>query len=269
MSFLEKTKILFRKYDISPRKSLGQNFFIDSSIIQNMVSSASLGGKDTVLDIGAGLGFLTRIMASKCKKVLAVESDPNLVNILRDELADLPNIEIIRGNVLEASVPAFNKVVSIPPYYISSPLLVWLFLKSFDKAVLIFQKEFANRIVASIGEADYGWLAVLSYYYVEIELSDDVPRWLFYPQPEVDSVVVRLEPKPPPFKLEDEVLFKRMIQFLFTHRNRKVKNAVLAFIKSMRLQEKENMLGTVPFPDKRVRELAPEDFGALSNVFVK
>ncbi|MDH5793789.1 MAG: methyltransferase, partial [Candidatus Bathyarchaeota archaeon] len=145
MSLLERTKFLLRKYRIFPNKLLGQNFMVESSILQSMVNYASLNQNDVILDIGAGLGFLTRFLSNKCKSVLAVESDAQLVKILREQLKDLPSVEIIEGDVLKARIPQFNKVVSIPPYHISSRLLLWLFSKNFDCAVLIFQKEFANR----------------------------------------------------------------------------------------------------------------------------
>ena len=243
---------------------------VDSSVFESMINYASLSKKDVVLDVGAGLGFLTRLLANECKEVLAVESDRALVKLLREQLEDLPNVRIIEGDVLKAHVPLFNKVVSIPPYHISSPLLLWLFHRNFDCAVLVFQREFADRFVASVGGDGYGWLAVVAYYYVEVELLGDVPRWMFYPQPEVDSVVVRLKPKKPrPFALKSEALFERLTQSLFTRRNRKVRNAVVPFIRGERAT---NAVGAVkiveglPFRDKRVRELAPEDFGVLSNV---
>jgi len=242
---------------------------VDSSILQSMVDYASLNQNDMVLDIGAGLGFLTRFLANKCGSVLAVESDGRLVKVLREQLKNLPSVKIIEGDVLKVAIPDFNKVVSIPPYHISSPLLLWLFGKNFDCAVLIFQKEFANRLVASIGSEDYGWLTVFTYYHVEVELLDAVPRWVFYPQPEVDSLIIRLKPrKLPPFKLKNEVLFRQMVQSLFTQRNRKVRNAILPFIKGARAMTEEKadeLAEALPFHDKRVRELAPEDFGVLAN----
>jgi len=243
---------------------------VDSSVFESMINYASLSKKDVVLDVGAGLGFLTRLLANECKEVLAVESDRALVKLLREQLEDLPNVRIIEGDVLKAHVPLFNKVVSIPPYHISSPLLLWLFHRNFDCAVLIFQKEFADRLIASVGSEGYGWLAVVAYYYVEVELLDDVPRLMFYPQPEVDSVVVRLKPKMPrPFSLQSEALFETLTQSLFTRRNRKVRNAVVPFIRGERATGVESAVKIVeglPFRDKRVRELAPEDFGVLSNV---
>jgi len=270
MSLLERTKFLLRKYRIFPNKLLGQNFMVEPSILQSMVNYASLEQDDVALDIGAGLGFLTRFLSNKCKRVLAVESDAKLVKILREQLKDLLNVKIIEGDVLKACIPQFNEVVSIPPYNISSRLLLWLFTKNFECAVLVFQKEFADRLVASVGSEDYGWLTVFTYYHVEVELLDNVPKWMFYPQPEVDSIVIRLKlRKMPPFKLKNKVLFKPLVQSLFTRRNRKVRNAVLPFLKGMPAIVADNAVELVeafPFCGKRVRELAPEDFGALANV---
>lgn len=246
---------------------------IESSILQKMVSYASLSKKDVVLDIGAGLGFLTSFLADRCKEVLAVESDTKLVKALREQLGDLSNVKIIEGDVLKVPIPQFNKAVSVPPYHISSSLLLWLFNRDFDCAILIFQKEFANRLVASIGSEDYGWLTVFSYYYVEVELLDPIPNWCFYPQPNVDSIIVRLRLKrPPPFAVKDKALFKQLVQRLFSRRNRKVRNAILPFIKDTLVtttKDAVKVADSLPFCDKRVRELAPEDFGALANVLTK
>jgi 16S rRNA (adenine1518-N6/adenine1519-N6)-dimethyltransferase len=246
---------------------------VDSQILQKMVRYASLNQNDVVLDIGAGLGFLTRFLADKCGRVLAVESDAGLVRVLREELRDLPQVKIVEGDVFKVDIPEFNKVVSIPPYHVSSFLLLWFFRQKIDCAVLILQKEFAGRLVASVGSEDYGWLAVMAYYYVEVELLDVVSKGMFFPQPKVDSVVVRLEPKKlQPFALKNEVLFKQLVRLLFTHRNRKVRNAVLPFIKGVYAAGVESAMKIVedfPFRDKRVRELAPEDFGVLVNALVE
>ncbi|MGC8895286.1 MAG: 16S rRNA (adenine(1518)-N(6)/adenine(1519)-N(6))-dimethyltransferase RsmA [Candidatus Bathyarchaeia archaeon] len=273
MSLLERTKFLLRKHRIYPKKSLGQNFLVDSSIFQLLAHHCSINAKDVVLDIGAGLGFLTRFLADVCDKVVAVESDRKLAEVLQGQLRDLSNVKIIWGDVLKVELPRFNKIVSIPPYHISSPLLLWLFGKDFDCAVFIFQKEFAQRLSASVGSEDYGWLAVVAYYYVEVEILDIIPKWMFYPQPEVDSVVVRLKPKrPKPFTLKNETFFRQLAQSLFTHRNKKVKNAVSSFIKGTRdttsAEDAIKIVEALHFNDKRVWELAPEDFGALANAFV-
>jgi 16S rRNA (adenine1518-N6/adenine1519-N6)-dimethyltransferase len=206
---------------------------VESQVFQKMAHYASLNCDDTVLEIGAGLGFLTHILSEKCKEVLAVEVDTRLAGILREQLSDTPNVRIIEGDVFKTSFPPFNKVVSIPPYHVSSRLLLWLFDADFARAVLIFQKEFANRLVAPVGSEDYGWLTVLTDYHAEVETLDYVPKWTFYPQPKIDSVIVRLEPtNPRPYSLRNEKSFKQLLRSCFVKRNRKVKNAVLSYVRS-------------------------------------
>jgi len=272
MSLLEETKQLLRAHRISPNKLLGQNFTIESSILERVVDCASLTNGDVVLDIGAGFGFLTRLLAGRCRRVVAVEADEAVAGVLREQLAGIDNVEVIRGNVLKTELPAFSKVVSIPPYQISSKLVTWLFKKHFNQAILVFQKEFANRLVASVGSDDYGWLSVWAYYYSETELLDKVPKWMFYPEPQVDSVVIRLTPKEPkPFAVKNEEQFATFAQSLFTNRNRKVRNAVLPFLRGVLGMSKEDACRRVegsPFRDRRPRELAPEDIGELANALV-
>jgi len=273
MSLIEEAKLLLRRHRIFPKKRLGQHFMIEPSIFQLLANYASLDKSDVVLDIGAGLGFLTRFLAGKCGKVLAVELDNRLVKVLREQFKGLLNVVIIEGDVLKISLSEFNKVVSVPPYGISSALIQWLFSKKLECAVMVFQKEFAKRLVASIGSEDYGWLTVLTYYHFDVELLDDVPKSFFYPQPEIDSIIVRLKPKPPPFRVKDEVFFTKLVQALFTQRNRKVRNAIQPFIRRERAvsavsEATAKMADSLPFHDRRVRELAPEDFGELANVLI-
>jgi len=232
-----------------------------------MISYASISREDTVLEVGAGLGFLTQLLSSTCKRVIAVEIDPKLVQILRAELRDLQNVNLIEGDVLAAPVPRFNKVVSTPPYSISSPLLFWLLERRFDSAVLTFQKEFAERLTAPVGSRDYGRLTVGTYYRAEAEFLEPVHRNMFYPPPDVDSAVVRLKPREePPFFVEDEDAFFELVQTLFTQRNKKVRNAIVPFLYGrVRKADMPRLADSLLFHDKRVRELAPEDFGALTN----
>jgi 16S rRNA (adenine1518-N6/adenine1519-N6)-dimethyltransferase len=269
---LSETKYLLRRHRIFPNRLLGQNFMVEASVFQKLSSYASLSNADVVLDVGAGFGFLTRFLANKCKSVLAVEKDPRIAEVLHEQLRGICNVSIIEGDVLKAPVPDFNKVVSIPPYQVSSRLLMWLFDRSFDCAVLVFQKEFAKRLVASVGTEDYSWLTVFAYYAAQVELLAAVPRWMFFPQPEVDSVIVRLTKREAaPFEVKDAVLFRQMLRFLFTERNKKLGNAVAPFIKNtlkIPAEEAKKLVSGLPFRDKRVRVLAPEDFGALANALI-
>jgi 16S rRNA (adenine1518-N6/adenine1519-N6)-dimethyltransferase len=235
------------------------------------VSHASITEDDVVLEVGAGLGFLTRLLSSECKKVVAVEVDSNIVRILRDQLRGLKNVELIEGDILKVSIPPFNKVVSAPPYSISSPLLFRLLENSFDWAVLILQKEFAERLAASVGSKDYGRLTVNVYYRAEVELLDPVPRTMFYPPPDVDSMMVRLKPRNPPFPVEDETIFFELVRTLFTQRNKKVRNSLIPFLRKREISRKDavELANSTVYSNKRVRELAPEDFGILANELQK
>jgi len=269
MSLLEETKFLLRKHRIFPGKSLGQHFMVEPLIFKLLAERASLSSSDYVLDIGAGFGFLTRFLAERCEKVLAVEIDQRFVKILKDRLKDLPNVEVIGGDLLKSHIPKFSKVVSIPPYNISSALLRWLFDKDFVRAVLVFQKDFAQRLMSPVESEHYGWLSVLSYYHFECELFGHVPKGMFYPPPQVDSIIVCLTPRSsPPFHVKNYALFMELVQTLFPQRNRKVRNAVQPFIKKRypALEGTVKVANSLPFSDRRVRELAPEDFGELANV---
>lgn len=270
MSLLEKTKLLLRSHRSLPKKSFGQNFIIDRSIYESMINYVALDKNDTVLDIGAGLGFLSRFSAERCKKVLAVEADKQVVSILREQLTDINNVEILMGDVFKTKIPDFNKILSAPPYNISSDLILWILQHSFDCGVLIFQKEFANRLVACVGTEEYGWLSVYIQCRAEVELLEDVSKTAFYPQPKVDSTIIRLvlKTQKPCLKVSD-VAFRRFLQALFTHRNRKVRGAVLPYLRDvldLSKLEAEGVLEKLPYLEKRVRELMPEDFGVLADV---
>jgi len=209
-------------------------------------------------------------MAEKSKTVLAVETDAKLANILREKVKGTANIRIIEGDVLRVEIPPFNKVVSTPPYNISSLLLHWLLRRGFDRAVLVFQKEFADHLVASVGSEDYGWITVITYYYAEVELLEEIPKSMFFPPPKINSIITCLTPKRPrPFTLVAETQFKELLQSLFRQRNRKVRNAVISYLKGARVMSKEELdviASSIPFRDQRVRELNPEDLGVLSNI---
>jgi len=236
--------------------------------MQRMINFAELNDEDVVLEVGAGFGFLTKLLSERCKKVVAVEVDPKLFQALREQFHAVRNVELIEGDVLKTSVPPFNKVVSTPPYSISSSLLFWLLERPFDMAVVTFQKEFAERLEAPVGSKDYSRLTVNTYYRADVELLDVVPKTAFYPPPDVDSMIVRLKPKSkPPFRVRNKQVFFELVQTVFTQRNRKLRNAVLPFLQRHGIiREKAlELADSLTFHDKRVRELAPEDFGALTN----
>jgi len=271
MSLLGEAKRLLRYYRITPKKRLGQNFLVDEEILHKMVSYASVSKRDTVLEIGAGLGFLTEKLAEKAERVIAVEIDEKLVRVLRKRLRRYDNITILHGDVMKINIPHFNKVVSTPPYSISSPLQFWLLSKPFEEAVLSFQEEFAKRLTASVGSKDYGRLTVTTYCWADVEILDVIPKESFWPSPKVDSLIVRLKPRNFPFRIEDEEVFFDVVRAIFTQKNKKLRNAVIPFFGRFRLSGKEAMkiADSLPFRDRRPRELSPEEIGLVADEIVR
>lgn len=266
---LEETKQLLRRYRIAPNRLLGQNFMVESPLYPKLCTYASLVASDVVLDAGAGFGFLTLFLADKCKEVIAVEKDHHVANVLRNQVRAINNIVVIEGDVLKAELPPFNKAISIPPYYLSSNLITWLFARKIDCAVLILQKEFVNRLIAPVGSEAYGWLTVVTYQEAEAEVLDEVPTAMFYPQPEVASVILRLTPwSKKPFEVKNGVFFRQMVKWLFTQRNKKLGKALAPFLRTtlkLNKQDSEKRALQFTFHDRRVRELSPKEFGAIAN----
>ncbi|HDI01801.1 MAG TPA: methyltransferase domain-containing protein, partial [Candidatus Bathyarchaeota archaeon] len=143
---IRRVKAILRAYGLKPRKRLGQHFLLDERLMERLADHAQLSNTDVVLDAGAGLGFLTEVLARRSKEVLAVELDRGLVRALRDRLASYSNVRIIEGDVLKIFLPSFNKAVSTPPYNIISKLIFWLLDRpGLDVAVLVIQEELARR----------------------------------------------------------------------------------------------------------------------------
>ena len=145
---LEETKQLLRTHRITPNKLLGQNFMVEPSLYEKLCTYAGLSKSDVVLDAGAGFGFLTVFLAGKCRAVVAVEKDPHVAAVLREQVNSLGNVTVVEGDVLKAKLPTFNKVIAIPPYYLSSHLVCGFLIRQIDCAVMILQREFANRLVS-------------------------------------------------------------------------------------------------------------------------
>jgi 16S rRNA (adenine1518-N6/adenine1519-N6)-dimethyltransferase len=241
----------------------GQHFLIDQALAQREVAYAELSYDDVVLEIGPGKGVLTRLLAEKVEKVIAVEIDARLVSMLRSQLPR--NVELIHGDILIIplnSLPRFTKIVSNIPYEISSPLTFSLLDYHFKVAILIYQKEFAERMIASPRTHAYSRLSVAIYYRAICELLEEVPRSSFQPQPQVDSAVIRLKPRAqPPFEILDEDVFFSLIRMLFNHRRKRIGTILRRYLKSP--------VGQPPYANHRVEELTPEEIGQLSNYLVQ
>jgi 16S rRNA (adenine1518-N6/adenine1519-N6)-dimethyltransferase len=266
---LAQIQQLLLTYSFSPNRLLGQNFMVEPAFYPKLASYAGLETSDVVLDAGAGFGFFTRFLSNECKAVVAVEKDPQVTAVLREQVKDLANVVIVKGDVLKAQLPSFNKVIALPPYYLSTQLVTWVLEQPVDCAVLVVQREFAERLVAGVGSEEYGWLTVVTQQYMEAVLLDEVPKDNFYPPPEVDSVILRLKPwRTKPFQVKNRVLFVQLTKWLFTQRNKKLAKATTPFLRShlkLSKQEAEQIASKLPFHDKRPRELSPKDFGVIAD----
>ncbi len=266
---LDQIEQLLQQNKISPNKVLGQNFMIEPSLYPKLCKYAALDESDAVLDAGAGFGFMAKYLSSKSKAVVAVEKDPQVASVLRSQVKCLSNVTVIEGDVLKVRLPPFNKVIALPPYYLSSQLVIWILDREVDCAVLVVQKEFAQRLIAQIGSEEYGWLTVVAAQKGESQLLDKVPKEMFHPMPEVDSVILSLRPfTTKPFEIKDEAFFLRLTKWLFTERNRKLSKALTPFLKSnlkLDKQAAEKLAQKQQHSDRRVRELSPKDFGEIAN----
>jgi 16S rRNA (adenine1518-N6/adenine1519-N6)-dimethyltransferase len=266
---LEQIQQMLKAHDISPNKLLGQNFMFEPAFYPKLAEYADLGGSDVVLDAGAGFGLLTRYLSERCRGVVAVEKDPQLAAFMREDFKETSNVAVIAGDVLNVQLPPFNKAIAAPPYYLSTQLVLLLLERKVDCAVLIVQREFAERLVAEVGSEEYGWLTVVAQQQSEATILDAVPKDMFYPPPEVDSVILRLKPwETNPFQVKDEAKFVQLTKWLFTQRNKKLANALAPYIRSnckLSKQDADEIARSLPFREKRPRELQPKNFGEIAD----
>lgn len=205
------------------RRALGQHFLYNTAIAERMAEYADVRKTDAVIEVGPGRGIITAALAATAKKVIAIEKDRGLAGQL---IGRWRNVEIITGDALELDWPRFNKLVANIPFEISSPLLFKLFQQKFKVAVLILQKEFARRLVAAPGTADYSRLSVAARYYCDSEIVGTLSRGNFRPAPKVDCAIVRLRPRRSPFATDEH--FWQVVSSLFQHKRKIVKAALRA-----------------------------------------
>jgi 16S rRNA (adenine1518-N6/adenine1519-N6)-dimethyltransferase len=263
---------LLKQHDIKPRRKLGQNFLVDTDLIEEIMEVADLSSEDDILEIGAGLGTLTRVLAERARHVFAVEIDPALSNVLSLETSNLPNLKIIDGDILQMTLPNVSKIISNVPYSISSPLLLKI-LESiiWKKSILTLQKDFAARLNAKVGSKEYGRLTIAATYYSDVKLHGSYPPESFLPASEVYSQIVELQRRPePPFHVRKPEVFWSLSRILFTQRNRLLSKSLKTLSKSGNLPKAWSQVLLERAPERlltrRVRELAPEDFATLSDL---
>lgn len=233
-----KIKEILQQHGISLKHRFGQNFLVDAHYVGKIVTAAGVHPDEVVIEIGPGLGVLTSELAQLARKVIAIEIDRDLVNALETILREYDNVELVNADVLkvdwqqllaEHGIHQF-KVVSNLPYYITTPVLTSLFEQKLpiSMAVVMVQKEVADRMVAVPGSKDYGAFSVFIQYYTTPELVTIVPRSVFMPRPKVDSAVVRLEVAKHslPFTVRDEKVFFAVVKAAFGQRRKMLRKAL-------------------------------------------
>lgn len=267
-----EVKSLLRKHNIRPNKRLGQNFLIDENIQKKIIDTISLGKEDTVLEVGPGLGALTKDLSKSAKKLIAVEKDTRLYNFLLKNVAS-NNLELIHGDILKydfSNLASHSlKVFGNLPYYISSPILIHLIEnRSFiDSVFITVQKEFAQRVVASPGSKVYGSISCFVQFYTQPHILFNIKRHSFYPVPLVDSCFLRLCIRRKPLYLTDEGKLFKIIRGSFTKRRKTISNSLYStgmFSSKEELLEKLKRVGILP--NKRAEEISLEKFVDLANI---
>jgi 16S rRNA (adenine1518-N6/adenine1519-N6)-dimethyltransferase len=264
--------------DLQAKKQLGQNFLSDPSTAEMIVSRARIRATDTVLEIGPGLGALTFPLAKCARQVIAIEKDHQIAGILKSLIAGsrLSHVTIIENDILKVNVNEIADQAGHPlvvmgnlPYNISSQVLIQLIQnrKSVSRAILMFQKELAERITSNPGVKDYGRITVMLKYCADVSTIATVKSHLFFPKPKVDSEVVEIRFKTRlPWPADDEVFLSRVIQASFGKRRKTLKNALSSSSLAISGQLAEQALaGAFIIPSRRAETLSIAEFVALSN----
>lgn len=270
---MSSTREVVEKYQFRFTKSLGQNFLVDQNIVRDIVKGAGVTKEDHVIEIGPGVGTLTRELLKEAASVTAIELDDKLLPILKEELKDYENFHLIHGDATKVQLDAVYpgkeiKLVANLPYYVTTPIITKILNDKvvFSSLTIMIQKEVAERMDAVPGTKDYGSLSVLVQYYCDTKIVRSVPPESFMPRPKVDSTVIRLTKlEKPRAHVEDEALFFKIVRMVFTMRRKTLSNN----LKSLGYTREfiEEVLEAAGIDLKaRGETLSVEKFAELSNV---
>ena len=281
------TEKILRKYGFTMRKKYGQNFLIDSNILEKIVREAEVGPEDIVLEVGPGIGTLTQYLASRAAFVTAVEIDSNLIPILGETLADFENAEVIHEDIMKFDIDAYFaqfaektapsggryhfKVVANLPYYITTPVLMKLLegKTPFESMLFMVQKEVAERVLAKPGSKDYGALTLAVSYYTDVRIAGTVPPSCFVPKPNVESALLLMkvnDPKSVPVRDENKLF--ALIRASFNQRRKTIVNGIVNYAGfSYTKEEVTEALGKMGLaPTVRGEALTLAQFAELSDL---
>jgi 16S rRNA (adenine1518-N6/adenine1519-N6)-dimethyltransferase len=250
---------------IPPLKRFGQHFLIDRTVGERLIELAEPTADDIIVEVGPGLGFLTSMLASKGGRVLAVEKDRTLAAYLKDKFSKLPNVTVMEGDALSIQIPQGAKIISSPPYNISSKLILLIINSEFRTAALLLQEEFVKRLTASSGSREYGRISVMLQCKAQAEFHLSVPRDSFYPEPRVNSALVTIRPIKEQFHINNQELFVDMVRTLFTQRRRKLRGVLTRYLEARYPSQINSLHTESSLAEKRIYELNPTELVNLSN----
>lgn len=270
---------ILHQYGIRPRKKLGQSFLVDVNTIHKIAAAGRFSSDDIVVEIGAGIGLLTKDIAQVAKRVIAVEIDPQLVKILHDQFDECSNVEIHSCDILKFDISSISNnyntkvnVIGNIPYNISSPVIFHLLSSRsvISCFTLMLQKEVVQRLVSLPDNKNYGVPSVLLQMYADIERLFDVSANCFYPRPKVESSIIQGKFREKPlFDLTDETFFRRLVKASFAQRRKMLTNNLknAKFLEEFSIPELKDALNNAGIDGKRRGEtLSLQEFGNLSNI---
>ncbi|MCX5677775.1 MAG: 16S rRNA (adenine(1518)-N(6)/adenine(1519)-N(6))-dimethyltransferase RsmA [Candidatus Omnitrophica bacterium] len=275
MLTISQLKEIFAKYDFHPLKRLGENYLIDSNIKDKIIAESRLLKEDIVLEIGPGLGAVTMDLAKSGAGVFAVEKDRKAFAILGKLSADIPNLKLIQGDILEFDIRDIGaskriKVIGNLPYYITTPIMEYLIRNKADieSAIVMVQREFANRLLALPGTKDYSSLSCFIQYHMKPSYIYTVKRASFYPEPDVDTGLIRLDVlETPSVDVKDEDLLFKVIRSSFNQRRKSIINS-LSREEALNMPKKDLsdiLAGLKIDPSIRPEMLSLSEFAKIAN----
>ncbi len=282
---LKETKFLIKKYKIKANKNLGQNFLIDDSALQDIVDGANIKENDLVIEIGPGLGSLTKLLLEKAKKVICIELDKKMVKILKERFSIYKNLEIINDDVLKINLEELIKtekendnniknvkVVANLPYYITTPIIMKLIENNLDieSITVMIQKEVAERLIAIPGTKETGAITYTVYYYCECKKIREVENTCFIPEPEVTSEVINLKVrKEPSVQVKDKKVMFNIIKSAYMQRRKTLVNSLTNVGVFQNKEQGVEILKKIGLrEDIRPENIKIEDFAKLTDVFL-
>ena len=263
----EDTIRVIRSLKFTPVPFFGQNFVVDEDLIECLIDIAMISHGDRILEIGGGIGTLTsRIARSKASITYTIEADRKLSSYLKKCFANTKNVRVIGGDFLDIDLnfTSFNKIVSNPPFHISTDILRKLIQYNFDSATLTFQKDFVQKMISSPSTSNYSKISVLSRLFFNIRAIREFPSYSFFPSPNtiISLISLKLKAERPKISLG----FWEFLTFAFTYRNRKFKNVIFEFQRTKGLDHIESSFN---FRDDKVFQISPELFLTSFNSFNK